>query len=97
MTDQEREVYEAAVEFVELHGGIVINPHETEESIMAKVEMMQEDLSNPDPDLQERLDDARKAFMKMLGTSQFSYTAVEDMMLGNGLEMDYIEDIIHNM
>lgn len=97
MTNQEREVYEAAVEFVELHGGIVIDPHETKESIITKIEMMDQDSSNPDPDLEDRIEDARKSFMKMLGSKRFSYSAVEDMMLDNGLEMDYIEDIIHNM
>ena len=98
MTKEEQEVYDAAVEFVELHGGIVLNPHETEHSIMTKVEMMLDEEDHVDnDDLKERKAEAHKNFLDMIGRPGFSYDSIEEMMHGNGLEMDYIEDWIHDM
>ncbi len=95
MTSEEQKVYDVAVEFIESHGGIVLNPHETDLSIMTKIEMMIEDDSSDQEEFEQRKEDAWKKFNKMLGSKNFSYSAVEDMMLGHGLEMDYIEDFIH--
>lgn len=94
MTSEEQRIYDAAVEFVESHGGIVFDPHEKHASIIAKIEV---NLSEQDNDFEERKQDALVDFTKMLGSKTFSYSAVEDMMFEHGLEMDYIEDFIHEM
>ena len=43
MNSEEERVYDAAVEFIESHGGIVFNPHEKHASIIAKIEVNLED------------------------------------------------------
>ena len=101
MNSEEERVYDAAVEFIESHGGIVFNPHEKHASIIAKIEVNLEEQAKEKEELnaefEERKQEAKEDFIKMLGSNKFSYDSVEEMMLGHGLEMDYIEDFIHQI
>ena len=101
MTQEEKQVFDAAVEFIEAHGGIVLNPGESDESVQAKVlmhlEAELEEQKAEEEDLSDRISEAKEKFMKMLGTKQCSYSDVESMMLGYGLESDYLESFIHSI
>jgi len=60
--------------------------------ISQKVEIQKEEDKT---DFQNRLSEAHDEFNEIVNSNQhFTYADIEDMMLGYGLEMDYIEDFI---
>jgi len=96
MTEEERRVYDAAVEFIEAHGGIVFDQNENNETILKKIEQNIEEDSKSIEEYEKRKEDAFEEFNKLLGSKNFSYSAVEDLMHGHGIEMDDLEEYIHN-
>lgn len=85
---------ENAIQLIEEMGGVVLMqdnqdlPDLTDDDIQLSIDRKE---------FEKRKEAAFDEFDKMLGSKNFSYQAVEDMMFGHGLEMDYIEEYIHGM
>jgi len=96
---------EKAFDVIEKAGGFVMmaDPQEDQESredYLAKLEAEEakekEQLEKWQAERKLSLAEMSKDFDKMLGSKNFSVTAVEDMVHGYGCDMDDLEDLIHN-
>ena len=85
---------ENAIQLIEEMGGVVLMqdnqdlPDLTDDDIQLSIDR---------EEFEKRKEAAFDEFDKMLGSKNFSYNAVEDMMHEHGLEMDYIEEHIHGL
>lgn len=92
-----------AIDLIEQAGGIVImqDPDEDfslydHEDMIAKEAEEKAELERWQQQRQESLNDMKKDFDQMLGSKNFSVSAVEDMVHGHGFDLDDLEDLIHN-
>lgn len=85
---------EKAIEEIQDAGGVVMMPDDQDLPVLSNEEVQR---SIDKDELEERKEAAFDEFDKMLGSKNFSYNAVEDMMHEHGLEMDYIEEHIHGL
>jgi len=95
---------EKAIEVIEQAGGFVMmaddfderNRDEYLQDLEKQEKAQQEQLIAWQNERKESLEEMQKDFAKMLGSKNFSFTAVEDMVHGYGCDMDDLEDLIHN-
>ena len=96
---------EKAIDLIEEAGGVVmmaidLEEEETREEYLARLEAADAEEKQELEDFQERrremIHEMKKDFDRMLGSKNFSVTAVEDMVHGYGCDMDDLEDLIHN-
>ena len=95
-----------AINLIEEAGGIVMmsqdfnEESESRDDYLARLEMKEqeekEQLFKWQEQRKESLNDMADDFDSMLGSKNFSVTAVENMVHSHGLDMDDLEDLIHN-
>ena len=82
-----------AIEVIEQAGGLVIMEDDLYDDI--KIRENEEDRKKHLQELKNKRLEALEDFDKMLGSKNFSVSAVEDMVHGHGLDLDDLEDMIH--
>lgn len=96
---------EKAIQLIEEAGGIVMMADgeledESRDEYLARLEIEEErekaELEEFQKMRKQSLKEAKKEFDQMLGDVEFSYDKVADMAHGQGLDMDDIENMIHN-
>lgn len=85
---------ENAIHLIEEMGGVILMQDNQDLPVLTDDDIQ---LSIDRKELEKRKEAAFDKFDKMLGSKNFSYQGVEDMMHEHGLEMDYIEEYIHEM
>ena len=95
---------EKAINLIEEAGGIVMmydesdeeSRHEYLERLEAQEQAEKEQLEAWQVQRKLTLEEMRKDFAQILGSKNFSITAIENMVHGYGCDMDDLEDLIHN-
>lgn len=96
---------EKAIALIEEAGGIVMMPENFEDEenrndYLARLEAeearQKEELEQWQRERKKNLTQMYSDFHQMLGSKNFSITAVEDMVHGYGCDLDDLEDLIHN-
>jgi len=93
-----------AIILIEEAGGIVMMATDFEEEsrddYLARLEAEEakeaEQLAEWQEERRKNITRMAAEFNKMLGSEDFSYNAVEDMVHGHGCDMDDLENLIHN-
>lgn len=83
-----------AIDIIENAGGIVMMPDDQDLPEISEDDVLNEQHKR---EFQERKQQACDEFDELLGSENFSFQAVEEICYANGVEMDYIEEHIHNM
>lgn len=92
------EELKAAINLIEEAGGFVMMQTSIDEEIPlteAQMDAIEEEQNQAFDDYQERRREAYKRFDKLLGSENFSYNRVEEICFEEGIDMDDIENYIH--
>ncbi len=87
-----------AIKTVEEAGGIVMFQEDDLDDVTIDGDTVEDfEKTKFYEELEERREAMREDFHQMIGSKNFSVTAIEDMVHGHGLDLDDLEDLIHNM